>query len=129
MRMRCMPTVMIYANSVENRHFKSRFFFSSRRRHTSYIGDWSSDCALPISGLPHPIDASRRSTLPIKGREDLGGVGAEEAAGGFGGDAFDLIGAEVHRQAHQAAELALRDDRSEERRVGKEGRSRGAGCT
>src|SRR5437762_4730735 len=24
------------------------FFFSSRRRHTRYIGDWSSDCALPI---------------------------------------------------------------------------------
>src|SRR5436189_3563483 len=25
------------------------FFFSSRRRHTRYIGDWSSECALPIS--------------------------------------------------------------------------------
>src|SRR5437764_2808770 len=25
------------------------FFFSSRRRHTSYIGDWSQTCALPIS--------------------------------------------------------------------------------
>src|SRR5437763_1288043 len=24
------------------------FFFSSRRRHTRYIGDWSSDVALPI---------------------------------------------------------------------------------
>src|SRR5437762_7476269 len=24
------------------------FFFSSRRRHTRYIGDWSSDGALPI---------------------------------------------------------------------------------
>src|SRR5437764_12887178 len=24
------------------------FFFSSRRRHTRYIGDWSSTCALPI---------------------------------------------------------------------------------
>src|SRR5215210_9191503 len=27
----------------------SFFFFSSRRRHTRYIGDWSSDGALPIS--------------------------------------------------------------------------------
>src|SRR5436189_1810051 len=27
------------------------FFFSSRRRHTRYIGDWSSECALPISGI------------------------------------------------------------------------------
>src|SRR5690348_17359648 len=26
------------------------FFFSSRRRHTSWTGDWSSECALPISG-------------------------------------------------------------------------------
>src|SRR5947209_17461183 len=25
------------------------FFFSSRRRHTRYWRDWSSDCALPIS--------------------------------------------------------------------------------
>src|SRR5574337_1838346 len=24
------------------------FFFSSRRRHTSLSGDWSSECALPI---------------------------------------------------------------------------------
>src|SRR3970040_2321212 len=27
------------------------FFFSSRRRHTRYIGDWSSTCALPIFGV------------------------------------------------------------------------------
>src|SRR6266571_5711727 len=26
------------------------FFFSSRRRHTRLTCDWSSDCALPISG-------------------------------------------------------------------------------
>src|SRR5690606_40612892 len=28
-------------------HFNS-FFFSSRRRHTRFSRDWSSDCALPI---------------------------------------------------------------------------------
>src|SRR5437763_8070212 len=33
------------------------FFFSSRRRHTRYIGDWSSDCALPISLRMSPRDA------------------------------------------------------------------------
>src|SRR5437763_5419962 len=27
------------------------FFFSSRRRHTRYIGDWSSDVCLPILAL------------------------------------------------------------------------------
>src|SRR5208337_2349839 len=34
------------------------FFFSSRRRHTRYIGDWSSDVALPIfaeAGLPEGV--------------------------------------------------------------------------
>src|SRR5437764_3887590 len=30
------------------KNFSTFFFFSSRRRHTRYIGDWSSDCALPI---------------------------------------------------------------------------------
>src|SRR5215210_8976231 len=29
------------------------FFFSSRRRHTRYIGDWSSDvCSSDLDGLP-----------------------------------------------------------------------------
>src|SRR5215471_13545571 len=28
------------------------FFFSSRRRHTRSLRDWSSACALPISGMP-----------------------------------------------------------------------------
>src|SRR5437762_3717492 len=36
------------------------FFFSSRRRHTRYIGDWSSDCALPIS----PVRAGGRPDAP-----------------------------------------------------------------
>src|SRR5438093_3316401 len=29
------------------------FFFSSRRRHTRLVSDWSSDGALPISGMVH----------------------------------------------------------------------------
>src|SRR5437762_4501420 len=32
------------------------FFFSSRRRHTRYIGDWSSDvCSSDLEGLAHPV--------------------------------------------------------------------------
>src|SRR5437763_12421276 len=31
------------------------FFFSSRRRHTRYIGDWSSDvCSSDLGGTPRP---------------------------------------------------------------------------
>src|SRR2546422_200508 len=42
------------------------FFFSSRRRHTRCSRDWSSDCALPISGCaprgpPPPAPGPRRA--------------------------------------------------------------------
>src|SRR5437763_15805611 len=67
------------------------FFFSSRRRHTRYIGDWSSDvCSSDLCSdrLEHPHPA---------------------------------------RSQRCAREPGLKPGpRSEERRVGKEGRSRGA---
>src|SRR5437763_9444304 len=67
------------------------FFFSSRRRHTRYIGDWSSDvCSSDLSpGVAPRRWSGRTRGLAIRAR----GPG--------------------HRT------------RSEERRVGKEGRSRG----
>src|SRR5437762_12328144 len=81
------------------------FFFSSRRRHTRYIGDWSSDvCSSDLRSQgccagKHGQDldhACQRSTLvtlpPTTERNQRGGI----------------------------AELG----RSEERRVGKEGRCR-----
>src|SRR5437879_13465322 len=69
------------------------FFFSSRRRHTRYIGDWSSDvCSSDLS-------------------EAVGGAIAVLAGGApAGGGSSPPAGLTV---------------RSEERRVGKEGRSRG----
>src|SRR5437764_5143240 len=72
------------------------FFFSSRRRHTRYIGDWSSDVC--------------SSDLRVAGI-GAGGMG--------GGDLATLarLGVNV---------VALCDVRSEERRVGKECRSRGS---
>src|SRR5437762_11614773 len=71
------------------------FFFSSRRRHTRYIGDWSSDvCSSDlIGGVPYI--AQILNSVP-------------SAAHG----------------AHYAS--IVREKRSEERRVGKECRSRGA---
>src|SRR5690349_25136329 len=69
-----------------------RFFFSSRRRHTRSLGDWSSDvCSSDLRRQCVPVDAGR---------------GLVEASVGTGGGAV--------------AAPAVERDRSEERRVGKE---------
>src|SRR3990167_6316952 len=68
---------------------KCYFFFSSRRRHTRFDCDWSSDVSLPIS-----------RALPTASK-----TGIPAASACFGRD------------------KNIRE-RSEERRVGKEGRSR-----
>src|SRR5690242_21114720 len=86
------------------------FFFSSRRRHTRLTCDWSSDvCSSDLDAGgeaarqsdEHVLD--RRRTV-VLGGEDLRVVGVEER-----GCPVRLLGAEP---------------RSEERRVGKECRSR-----
>src|SRR6202162_6715495 len=64
------------------------FFFSRRRRHTSYRGDWSSDvCSSDLAGPDRPADADPQGSVRI---------------------------------GHRASS----SNRSEERRVGKEWRSR-----
>ena len=41
----------VECNGVRIKYFKY-FFFSSRRRHTRYIGDWSSDvCSSDLTGI------------------------------------------------------------------------------
>src|SRR5437762_10159945 len=75
------------------------FFFSSRRRHTRYIGDWSSDVC--------SSDLDFRSTEVSDGTE-----------GAFGAVA-DLGAAEIPAARRLPAQV-----RSEERRVGKECRAR-----
>src|SRR3712207_7520337 len=72
------------------------FFFSSRRRHTRYWRDWSSDvCSSDLRGALRGLD--------VRG---------------------EVIGLAIarHVERDRARELAAR--RSEERRVGKECRSR-----
>src|SRR5690606_39818008 len=94
------------------------FFFSSRRRHTRFSRDWSSDvCSSDLGGKP-----------PTPGR----GGGGEHRSGGLrrprgppdlpesGGAACP---ADRGRRAAAAGDAASR--RSEERRVGKEWRTRG----
>src|SRR4051794_39540422 len=73
------------------------FFFSSRRRHTRWTGDWSSDVC--SSDLPPSWHASRSRADPP----------------GTGGVEVPSKSREMDRQ---------HNGRSEERRVGKECRSR-----
>src|SRR5437763_3303965 len=94
----------------------SSFFFSSRRRHTRYIGDWSSDvCSSDLvqsSRNPsgHGVRACdhRHAVLVFVLRDHLG---------------FSRIGRSPRRQSRPRRQRS-RSWRSEERRVGKEGRSR-----
>src|SRR2546421_6638179 len=81
------------------------FFFSSRRRHTRSDRDWSSDvCSSDLHGDPDLLVAMNPATWT----NDLKIVHSG--------------GAVVHEEAYSTA--GARDDRSEERRVGKECRSR-----
>src|SRR5258707_3866969 len=91
------------------------FFFSSRRRHTRYWRDWSSDVC--------SSDLRPSVPLPIRGRWE-----AEQTAGV---EIATLPVRNVYSPWQNRSENPLvraiwhfLDDRSEERRVGKECRSR-----
>src|SRR5690349_24641173 len=81
-----------------------RFFFSSRRRHTSSLRDWSSDVC--SSDLSEPLAS-----------ETVGGIVSLIAELVEGGHAYES-GGDVYFRVRSF------DQRSEERRVGKECRSR-----
>src|SRR5256885_8880108 len=90
------------------------FFFSSRRRHTRLQGDWSSDvCSSDLSSWPVSLDA------PVSGQEDatdLGNLlGERDPAMESMDDRVTLATLLPHLPERE---------RSEERRVGKECRSR-----
>src|SRR2546426_1536894 len=89
------------------------FFFSSRRRHTRLQGDWSSDvCSSDLCGALQAL-----VELPAGGRAEvvflLGEAATREEARGL-----------IARYRTADLDGALRAVRSEERRVGKECRSR-----
>src|SRR5690606_39558032 len=90
----------------------SILFFSSRRRHTSFSRDWSSDVC--------SSDLSNRGTLLADGDVDAANllVGVARLPVGL------LVDDRVDRDGCLTG-LAVTDDelRSEERRVGKEGRA------
>src|SRR5207253_4059152 len=99
------------------------FFFSSRRRHTRWPRDWSSDvCSSDLLTEDDVRAAAAREAPARERREPLRGVRrliAENTA-------------RAHREIPAVTWLEECDFtgvRSEERRVGKECRCRGAACS
>src|SRR5438094_8310187 len=90
------------------------FFFSSRRRHTSSYGDWSSDVC--SSDLFRAGTRSRQAQSRVKRLERMERVTRDPTDG------------RTLRFAFDAADRTGRK-RSEERRVGKECRSEGGAGT
>src|SRR5690606_40394353 len=97
------------------------FFFSSRRRHTRFSRDWSSDVC--SSDLSDPGTTLQALYSAIDARFDgplfsSSAMRRQEWGRRFGA-ALDRRGVDSEREF---------DPRSEERRVGKECRSRGGTC-
>src|SRR3712207_7544361 len=91
------------------REIKSFFFFSSRRRHTRYWRDWSSDvCSSDL--------ASRDEIGALAQRFNVMAAHIQEAQ--------ETLEAKVADRTRELARSLEELRRSEERRVGKECRSR-----
>src|SRR5205085_4098280 len=89
------------------------FFFSSRRRHTRFDCDWSSDvCSSDLSGVAHVLLELAQGVVlaPAAGVAHVGPPWA--------------VGQEARHHERRMAKLVA-GTRSEERRVGKEGGSGG----
>src|SRR5206468_5328898 len=94
------------------------FFFSSRRRHTRSDRDWSSDvCSSDLSGKTGKLKA-----LYVVGANPIGRLGIDPFA--FA-QAFVVVQDMFLTEAAIMADVVLpaANARSEERRVGKEGRA------
>src|SRR5256885_5903508 len=91
------------------------FFFSSRRRHTRLQGDWSSDVCSSDLDLAPDDDVVRLVVTRLVSRGEDGGELVEGEL---------AIRRRIVLRAFGADELDVHVARSEERRVGKECRSR-----
>src|SRR5205814_6081509 len=95
------------------------FFFSSRRRHTRCLSDWSSDvCSSDLMFDPRTLDTLASMTLPPRDPSS-GKIFNDFAAGGY----FYLDNRDRVVVLTNDKHLYVIKERSEERRVGKEGRS------
>src|SRR5262249_60027571 len=94
------------------------FFFSSRRRHTRLVSDWSSDvCSSDLEPITRSASAVASRSRTVAGADALLVIGSRLNQATSGDYRIPAMG---QRWMHV-------DLRSEERRVGKGGRSRGAG--
>src|SRR3712207_8432975 len=89
------------------------FFFSSRRRHTRYWRDWSSDVC--SSDLCVPLDPTQGSTQPF---------GASLWSLSYSGSPYQTLPTARDATTPKVSPTKNAPHRSEERRVGKECRSR-----
>src|SRR5690348_18168505 len=89
------------------------FFFSSRRRHTRWTGDWSSDVCSSDLAIDS-VGLCAREESRVASAKAYGVDGAEKGSVELPAALFD----------QQVNEHLLYQARSEERRVGKECRSR-----
>src|SRR5690625_6877658 len=96
------------------------FFFSSRRRHTSWPRDWSSTCALPISGVyQYQPGEMRRYVRSTAAHNTVAVAGAEQSEvwGEFRvGRRAQLLSAGMARQAQEIGRASCRE---RERRAGR----------
>src|SRR5947209_14945399 len=107
---------------------KSKFFFSSRRRHTRYWRDWSSDvCSSDLHVHGARIDirivAPHGLEQPLARKHPAGMLQEVPEQSEFGGSERDRMTVAADSMARNI-HLDIRVARSEERRVGKECRSR-----
>src|SRR5256885_5283810 len=92
------------------------FFFSSRRRHTRLQGDWSSDvCSSDLAGRSAGTDSF--FIWPVRPRDDTDA----RLIANLGAARPPII---VYSPSQYPHLRLFQDNRSEERRVGKECRSR-----
>src|SRR5258705_2749372 len=110
---KCALNLQIEARATELHAF---FFFSSRRRHTRCLSDWSSDvCSSDLYRVRPRIQPSK--SLPRVARISPGSTQL------FVGPASSSRSEQMKVRSSVRA-TSLGSDRSEERRVGKECRSR-----
>src|SRR5690348_17435823 len=96
----------------------SYFFFSSRRRHTRWTGDWSSDVC--SSDLAEGAGLSREPPWQHSPIEEYYSLFEERF------EAFERAVRRIAARPHEQLRARQEPARSEERRVGKECRARGA---
>src|SRR4051794_41531643 len=118
---------VLHNNTAFRINYSMFFFFSSRRRHTRWTGDWSSDvCSSDlIEGLGRQLDPDLdlwNTAKPFLEKWMLEQVGTKRLWESLKEQAprYAKVLPDLPRLLHQY----LQHNRSEERRVGKECRSR-----